>query len=165
MSTILLTLPELPAPVKLTLDLDAEQLLNMDGAEVMTASALLVGPDGVALDLPAVGGRFRHLPESWRDWWEAGRREACSGLAALDALRLFGQWKGNRKRSRGEHGPPAAGAELRKLLLSAALRHLAEGASLRAATAAALDAHLAAWDKAEHDALLQRLKRHRKKGR
>jgi hypothetical protein len=67
-STILLTLPELPAPVKLTLDLDAEQLLNMDGADVMTASALLVGPDGVGLDLPAVGGRFRHLPESWRDW-------------------------------------------------------------------------------------------------
>lgn len=165
MSIIRLAMPELPQAVEIAVDLDEEQLLNIDGADVMTASAMAVGPTGVSLDLLAVGGRFHYVPEGWRDWWEAEHCAACDGLAALDVFRLFAQWKGNRKRSRGEHGPPAAGAELRKLLLSAALRRHAEGASLRAATTAALDTHLGVWDKTDHDALLQRLKRHRKKSR
>lgn len=160
--TITLELASDP-PIRATfaLSLDVEQMASMDAAERMTASAVAAGPDGLALTLPVVGGRLRYLPAGWREWWASAGIAAGEGLPALATLRMFAA----RTKHRGEHGPPSAGAVLRRLLLSAALRRVADGASMRAAVADTTASHLPDRDERADAALLRRLTRHLQAGR
>jgi hypothetical protein len=151
-----------PLLATFALALDVEQLDSMDGAEHMTASELAVDASGLLLTLPVVGGRLRYLPETWRGWWPTSGFTDCDGIRALAVLRAFALWESSRPRHRGEHGPPAAGDDLRRLLLSAALAAVANGLSYRAAVNHALDEHDLCGS---HEALLRRLKRHMAKGR
>lgn len=147
-----------PMVATVALALDAEQVDSMDAVERMTASELAVGANGITLTL--VHGLLRYMPDGWRHWWTAAGLELCDGIRALAVLRLFTM----RPKHRGEHGPPAAGADLRRLLLSAALRRVADGASMRAAVADAVETHAPRKRAAAEVALLRRLTRHLAKG-
>lgn len=155
-----------PLIATIEIALDAEQIASMDDdeAEHVTASDLEVGASGLLLTLPVVGGRFRYMPETWRGWWPTSGFTDCGGIRALAVLRVFALWESTRPRHRGEHGPPAAGDDLRRLLLSAALRRVADGASMRAAVADAVETHAPTTGAAAEAALLRRLTRHLSRG-
>lgn len=147
-----------PLLATLAIGFDSEQVDSMDAAERMTASELAVSANGIKLTL--LHGLLRYMPDGWRDWWVSADLEPCVGMPALASFRLFT----SRAKRRGEHGPPATGAALRRLLLSAALRRVADGASMRVAVADAIETHAPERGATAEAALLRRLTRHLLKG-
>lgn len=144
--------------------LNAEQAAGMDAADVMTAESIAVDRHGVRLRMPALapvpGGSavFTYTPVRWTAWWRSRQPTECEGH---DALLVITQFVSEDRPKRGQHGPPRADAELRRLLICGALRRIGTGQSLRAAVAAALEDHHPDATGKDEAALLKRVVRQR----